>query len=274
MVATKGGHRLVRHARVDRNGVRVENTGMEGYVFDLKIPLLNTIAPGLNETWQGLYPTVYGKLLTALEDRSTGDFVHPVYGSRTCKVNEFTEALDPDFRGGTVLSVQLWETTDDGDAATLSMPSASSIAVGAAFDLDAQYLPLVPPPDTGTPDGMSLVDFIKWIGTFADRAELYQMQWEAKINKVINAIQTTKEKYDSIGGLADASDRLIAALHALKAQALVLPKPTSYHVTQRNTTLGALANELKNPVVALMALNAYLGKAAVVPALTAVRYYT
>jgi len=273
MVHTEGGHRLVAHARVDRNGERQENTGRKSYRFKLKIPFINTIARGKNETWENLFPGTYRKMIAALEDRSTGPFTHPIYGSVTCKADSWSEDIDPDFRGGPVLMVEFAETADDADSAGVASMSALSIAETAALSLDAIFIPLRPPIDLGTPPGMSLADFVRKIGAIADRIDLMRQQWEAKVFRVIYALETTKGKYENAFGVADNIDRLVSALHELRRQTLVLVRPTSIYVVPRATTAAALAQRLLNPVAVLFALNSTLAASPIVPAETAIRYY-
>lgn len=275
MVESDGSHNVVAHKRCDRSGWRVENTGQNGYVYQFKIPFLNTISPGVNESWKNLYPDTYRRVLTALEDRTSGPFVHPDYGLRTCKAVDWKATLDPAFRGGPTLNVTLWETVDTGDAVALESTAVIPIAAAAAADLDAAFLPLDPPPDTGTPGGISLTDFIKSLGNIADEWNLFKMQWEASINRVVHALDVLEEKFGGEAGFSDSTERLISALHAIRLQGLRAARSTSIYVVPRRTTLPAIANRVKTSVSDLLRLNPTLriAKTPVVPAQTVVRYY-
>lgn len=270
---TSGGHNLVPHKRVDRNGWRVENTGLNGYSFSLNIPFINTLAKGPGETWRNLYPDTYRRFLGALEDRSTGDFVHPDFGLRRVKVGDFKSTIDPDFRGGPMVTVNLLETVDEGDAVALGDTSAIPIAATAAVVLDAKLGALHPSPYPKLTGGTSLGAFVKAIGAIGDQVDLAAQQIEGKVNRVIAGLDKLKTEFSSDGPFADAADRLISSLHAYKRLALVLDKSTKVHVTPKGSTLATLAVRLRNSTSDLLKLNPALAKALIVPAQTLVRYY-
>lgn len=272
-VGTKGGHRVVLHARQDRDGERGENTGRKGYAFTFKIPFINSLSRGRNETWKSLYPDTYRRFVEALEDRTTGALVHPDYGIRQCKAIDWETTLDPTFRGGPTLTVGFNESVDAGDAFGLGATSAVPIALAAAVDLDTLIYGMSPPPDTGTPGGQSLTDFIKGLGSIVDEWQLAQAQWEAAFNRVGYTLSGLAEKFGAVPGFSDATQRLISSLHAMRAQALGSAKSTSVYVVPRAATVPAIAQRLKSSVGDLIKLNPALAKGPVVPAETVVRYY-
>lgn len=289
--SAKYSHRLVRHARMDRDGERVENTGLSGGIHTFKIPCINTIEPGPNETWSqtpGLYPFTYRKLLTALSDRTSGPYINPDLGSRNCKVSDFESTLDPDFRGGPTLVVTLVESTDDdANAVPLASTSTKSLALTAAAALDAAFLTLNPPVDTGTPGGAPLGDWLSTILLALDVFELGVMQWDASISRVLFSLSALQDAFLSMpfdlltlqfgllgsGSLFDNVDRLISALHALRAQALSTGANTSLYIVPRDCTVAQIAGRVGNTMEQLFQLNPALAKSFVVPSTTEVRYY-
>lgn len=274
MVRAQGGHNVVPHKRVDRNGWRVENTGQNSYVFNFKVPFINSLSRGPNETWsQQLYPDVYLKFISALEDRTTGDFVHPSYGLRRCKVDNWSEDLDPDFRGGPTITATLLETVDAGDAVSIESTSVIPIAAAAAVDLDNFLGTLNPPPDTGTPDGMSLSEFVRKLGAISDQWELQKQKIEGSINRVVKACENLAGKYGYEPGFSDNTTRLISSLHAYRNEGLKQAKPISTYFPPKATTVPALAKQTKNTPEQILKLNPKLLKSPIVPANTPVRYY-
>lgn len=270
-------HGVVVHLRMDRNGRRLENTGFHGRDFNYKIPLINTLARGPTETWHDLMPDTYRRLNVALEDRTTGNFVHPLLGLRRCKVLEWTETVDPDFRGGPTLTVKWSEDTEGGDA-VLSQVGSSLVAQTAALSLDSALGLLIPPPDLALPEGIfSLTDFLKFLGTIVDQADLVRQQWEGKVNRVIGALNTLAGKLygdTSVStGLKDDLARLIATLHEHKRSILRLDKSTSLYIVPKATTLAALAPRLRNTPGQLANLNPALVGKLKVEIETPVRYY-
>jgi len=276
-VDTSGGHNIVPHLRVDRNGARIENTGRKSLVFSLAIPFINTIAKGPNETWKDLYPITYRKMLTACEDRSTGDFIHPDYGLRKCKVGDYKTSLNPDYRGGTILTLQLMETVDDGDAVALEDTAVIPIATVAARNLDAKLGNLSPSPFKNIlGDGVGLTDFIKSLGAIGDQVALFGKKITGKINGVIGALDSLKSSFGGDAGFSADTDRLISSLHAYKIKVLRTEKATSIFVVKKpkGTTVSALANLKKNSVKDILNLNPSLAGKAIVPFNTPIVYYS
>jgi prophage DNA circulation protein len=273
-VDMKGGHNVVVHQFMDRNGARLENTGQKYNEFTLKIPFVNGLWTGDMEDWEDpLFPTVLLQFLTAVEDRSDGPLVHPTYGSRNCKALTWGETLDPNFRGGVVLLVSFGETIADGDAATLASTSTLTIATAAANTLDDSIMTLTPPPDTGT-GGISLSAFVSSIEAIGDEWNLLVMQVNAKIAQVINSLMGIAEAFGYVPGLSDATMRLVSALHAMRDKQLQQSKAVSYYVTPKYSTLPSLTTKLKTDVSTLLKLNPSLARSALIPPQTIVTYYS
>lgn len=274
--SVKGGHRLAPHIRMDRDGERVENTGRQSYSFHFKAPMINTIAPGRTEAWASgaLFPGTYFALIAALEDRSTGAFVHPIYGSRTCKVASWEDTLDADFRGGPVLVVSLQETVDSGDAASAGSTSNVSVATSAALNLDAAMFGLVPPPWPGTPPGMSLSQFVNSIKAIGDQADLFKQQIAGKIDSVINQMTSLGQIFAGTPGFSDNTQRLISSLHNIKVTALAQDRLVSVYVVAAPSTLASVANRVGATVKDLLVLNPALGRNLIVPTSTVIRFYS
>ncbi len=274
MMKTDGGHNVAQHKRMDRNGSFCENTGRNSYVFHLKAPLFNSIAKSRNESWTAgkLFPDVYQRLIAALEDRSTGDFVHPIYGTRTCKVGPFDDTLNPGTRGGPEVSFTLIETVD-GDQVSLVQESAVSVGQAAAFEVDAAVAKIIQKPDTGTPGGISLTDFIKSIGSIADQVDLVKQQIGGQINRVISAVTGLGQKFGATPGFSDQTQRLISSLHAQKATLLQKDKATRDYLVAKPSTVASIAKRTGQTVKDLLTLNPLLAAVPVVPAEIVVRIY-
>ncbi|MDB4992748.1 MAG: hypothetical protein JWM74_180 [Myxococcaceae bacterium] len=282
MFDSKFSHNLVIHKRVDRDGWRVENTGLNGGMHTFKIPCINTIRPGVNELWSTdppLYPVIYKQLLEAFADRTSGPFQHPDFGLLNVKVAEYSVTLDPDFRGGPTLLVSVYETVDDGDTAALASDSPQSIAVDAAQYLDGVFLTLQPSPYTGTPAAISLSDFLKELGSIADEWNLFKMQWAAAIDRVSYQLGVLAEQFGDEPGFSDNTNRLISALHAIKANGLRSARRTSIYIVPKRAMLPQIAARVsakgvRNDVRDLLKLNPQLAKSAFIEPTTAVVYYS
>ena len=282
MVSARGGHNVVAHKRVDRDGWRVENTGRNSYVFVVKVPFINTITPGPNESWGGaLYPTVFTKVMKAIEDRSSGPFVHPIFGARNCKVADGYEIiLDPDFRGGPTLSLTLFESVDDADA-SLSSTSVQSVAVSAAETLDAFFAALPGgPPNLGT-GGLTLSAFLAGVFAIVNEVSLIT-SIGFDIAACIDALTIQEVIYRDQDGFSDAVERLISALHAQQLQRLQQDSPYAYYIVPKRSSVSTIANRVAaiagktstaNTVSTILQLNPQLAASPFVAAGTAVRYY-
>ena len=181
---------VIQHKRMDRDGAKLENTGMGAITYTVKAPFCNSISKGPMETWKDLYPDTKNKVLDALQDRTTGDFIHPELGLRRCKATGVHSALDPNYRSGVVLNFTLVEDTEEDDAVSITANSTISIAKTAAVDLDAKLGNLKPPVKSGIEeDGFkSFTDFVDKIGGAFDQVGLLQKQVIGKIDRVIGRI--------------------------------------------------------------------------------------
>lgn len=276
MFDVDGGHAIAVHKRVDRDGWRVENVGRNSYAFHFKACFVNSIARGARESWESgaLFPDTYLRFIEALEDRSSGSFVHPIYGERTCKVATYKDTIDPDFRGGPVVVVSLVETIDDGSAAAgITAANNLSIASAAAVELDATLGTLTPPPNTGTPGGQSLTDFVKSLSAVTSQVDLFRQQMIGKVNGVINAMTNLAGQFGAVPGFSDNTNRLISALHASASQAVSKDKATSVYIVPKVSTVSAVAQRLGSTIPDLLALNPTLAYSPTVRPNTVVYYY-
>lgn len=269
-------HDVIQHKRMDRDGAKLENTGLGAYSYRVKAPFCNTIARGPMETWNNLYPDQKNKMLEALADRSTGDFVHPEFGIRRCKSVSFSSALDPKYRSGVVLSFALVEDTEDDDAISITQNSTLALALQAAINLDAKLGKLTPPPNTGlAQDGFkSFENFVRSIQAIVDQVGLLQKQIIGKIDRVIGSINRLSQSVsDTVQNLGNAPDQLIAALLKIKKNALAKDKELGYYRTQAPITVGQLGSMFGNTIQDLIELNPELAAAVVIAPFTIIRYY-
>lgn len=267
---------VIQHRRMDRNGAKLENTGLGAVTYSLKAPFCNTIARGPSETWDNLYPDQKNKLLDALTDRSTGDFIHPELGLRRCKAGNIRTELDPNYRGGIVIVFTLIEDTEEGDAVAITANSTIDLAVSAAISLDATLGSLNPPLDSGMSE-IGFKDFedaINAITGVFDQVGLMQKQIIGKIDRVIGKVN---KLIDTAGGtikdLGTAPDQLVSSLLQLKDNMLAEPKPLGVYQTLQAMTVSQLATLKKNTVTQLITLNPSLASSAMVPKFTLIRFY-
>lgn len=275
-VSSAGGHGLVPHKRMDRNGWRVENTGRNSLTVQLRIPFINTIARGRGETWRDLFPVTYRKVLAACEERSTGHFQHPIYGVRTMKAADWREELNPDFRGGPTLDVNFLESVDEGDATALSVASNLGLASSAALSLDATIAALNPPVDAGlAADGFSsFTDFVRQLQAAGSKADLARAQVAAKAERVVSvalSLQDTAGRVDA--GYRDSAQRFESAVRASLVSLASSGATKAFYSVPRRSAVTSVANRVKNTIAEILALNPLIAGELTIKPGTVIQHY-
>ncbi len=294
------GHDTPQHKSMDRDGAFVENTGRNPFVFGIVAPFIaRSLSRGQTETWDDLYPRQFERFRTACLDRTTGDFVHPLYGTFKVKATDWRSSMNADERGGQTVSVTLVETRDDADAPAYEA-SARARARSVAVSLDAQLAALVPSPVvfTATDEDDSFTAAIASITRTLDTATLGAAQFLAKLDRTVAKLSRVANSLDrtasvvttnpltntatSLGALGPGAGRIWTNCRVLQATLLEIrrraaasgSRPTSTYATPAPTTLVALSLRLKATTAELLALNPALPRARlVIPAQTVVTYY-
>lgn len=290
-------HDTPQHKSVDRDGAFIENTGRNPFVFAIVVPFYaKTIARGKNETWDDLYPTRFESLRNASLDRTTADFVHPLYGTFRVKLIDWDSTLNADERGGQTVALTVMETRDDGEA-TAFVASSQTRARSTAIDLDSQLFAIRRPID---PIGIdeSFLSVIDSLNQIVDTTSLQSQQALAKIdrtiaklNRVANSIDRAASVFTTdaltnvstnLGPLGPGSGRIWTNCQVLKACLQELRfrltannnRTISMFVVTAPVMLPTLASRLSSTVVELQALNPEMTRSKLtVPANTAIRYY-
>lgn len=297
-VDTEITHDLAVHKKADRDGGNVEATGRNPTVYSVKAIFLNTIVPGPMETWSNLFPDTYNLFIEAVEDRSTGDFVHPFHGLRRCKVVKMSESFAAQSRGGPTVTVQFMETDEGGDAIPLGVTSNVPLLKAAALDLDTYLTQLNPSPSTGLDElGFdSFSDFADSLSSAVGSVELFQNKIASKINGVVNsvnkigntidkaatltttnpitqAVENTQQLGAGIVKIIDASNRLTAALLGIQNNPFPITKVIKFYVVPKDTTLTSIARRTRNSISDLVKLNSGILKNLIIPQDSVVKYY-
>lgn len=283
IVSIKEGfsHDTPQHKSVDRDGAFVENTGRNPFGFAIVAPFYaQTLSRGKNETWDDLYPSRFEALRTACMDRTTGDFVHPLYGTFKVKVTEWESTLNADERGGQVVALSLVETRDDGvDPAFVA--STRSRARSTAIDLDSQLATLSPSPQTFTSSDTesSFSGVVDSLTNVMSTSQLHASQSLAKLDRTIARLDKVASTLDraasvlstnqstgittTLGLLGPGSARIWTNCQVLKACLIDIrrtittnsTRTTSVFIVDRPVMLPTLAARLSTTGVELEALN-------------------
>jgi prophage DNA circulation protein len=232
-------------------------------------------------------------------DRSTGELVHPLYGTIQCKPSEWKASLNADERGGQFVDITFIETRDDGVTPAFSTRE-SAYAQTVAADLDSQLAALVPSPVvfTANDDATSFLDVVLQLSRVVDGATLHARQALAKVDGTIAKLDRLAGSIDraadvvtvdatsgltkTLGKLGAGSGRIWTNTQALRS-ALVdvrLRLGTSSSRTVRTTSfakptmLVVIASRLGSTTAEILALNPAISRARpTVPANTLIRYF-
>jgi len=293
------GHDVPQHKSMDRDGAFVENTGRNPFTFSIVAPFYaKTLLRGKNETWDDLYPARFELLRSACIERSTTDFVHPLYGTFRVKVIDWDSTLNADERGGQTVALTVIETRDDG-VETAFTQSTQARAVFVASDIDTQLKTLRPPISVFDQDdpNQSFSAMIKPLlqtntASIQETNALVNLDRAvAKLSKVASSLNRASTVTTTnvlagevvpLGPLGAGAARIWTNCQVLKATLFDLRRTittpngntVSVYVTPGAMMLPTIARKLSSTVVELQALNPGMIRSKLtVPANTVIRYY-
>lgn len=293
-------HDAPQHKSMDRDGAFVENTGRNPFVFGIVAPFYaRTISRGQNETWDDLYPTRFERLRAACIDRTTGDFVHPLYGTFRVKPIDWHTTLNADERGGQTVNVTLVETRDDGVEPAFKESTRTRMR-SVAVDLDAQLATLNPSPVvfTATDADDSFLSVVQSLSGIVDATTMQAKGALAKIDSTVMKLDRLAGSIDrnadvitvdsltgtssNLGRLGPGSARIWTNCQVLKATlrefrhqiAANNNRTVKTYVVPAPTTLVGLSIRLQASTAELLALNPALPRVRpTIPSNTVVTYY-
>jgi hypothetical protein len=185
----------VAHKYSEKDGAEVEMVGMDVAEFECRIPFLNSVIPGLQETWIAgqQYPKNLKAFIAKFADKSSGPLQHPFFGTITCKLVELDVEWAATTQDGTWVTAKWISTLDASNdlTAILLQVSPMSKAIGASQELDtliASMSPALPQTPTYTPN---FADTMRSIQGVFDTATQLSARVAGTINSVnyrVNAI--------------------------------------------------------------------------------------
>lgn len=257
-VKTDGGHNIVEHKRVDRDGVVIENTGRKPNAYAITIPWLNGLETGNGESWpSSLYPDQYALFLAQIEDRSPGTLTHPEFGDRLVAPVTWSTDLAPGQRGGVIMSVQFIETVEVNEELrpTASNGFAFSSAASSASGLVASY----PPAETIAEDQGGLTSFVQSLQGLKGRAAVASSTAFGRIDSVLYQVSSLLTAPDLTSEARIAANRLFSALNSIKQESFNLDKLTAYYTVPAPCHISQVALRTTNSVDQIYELNPKAG---------------
>lgn len=274
MVGEKGGQRLAIHHKMDRDGAQVESTGRLPLSFTVKAYFLEGLTPGQNESWADLYPQGWLQMRDYLMKKSTGIFVHPLYGEINCKPVAWNVAFTSEIRSGVIVDMEFMETIDDTDVGVVLAPTVISGVTSAALNLDTQMLnPVTKPPFVPNMGG-----FPSYSSAVSDILSIGQLQGVNKIDNLTNELFSFGDSLniadDLVAAFSDVTYDFIDALNTLKLQFQFSQKDTAIYTVGFDTTLASIAGFVGNSITQIIELNPFLLAEPIIPRDTEVAYYS
>lgn len=291
-VVIDGTRDLAQHKYPNRDGARVEDMGRNPLIIKATGIFVNTIEPAANEKWPagGLYPQVYGQLLSLYLDPTegpkTGTLVHPNIGNINCKLQSMVSSMDATFRGGELVNFVWVETINDDkiDQTLDSLKSQLANATATASQLDNSINGLTnPDPKTLfpflTPQAPGLLDSMNQIKAIIDTSSLIAQSGLGTVNSIIykcnqitNSIQRANDT--ALAVINGLTFQLRAQLIELRKSLLVQTERTvGIFAVRIPMTLNAFAQQSGSDINDLMKLNPGLLKSPTIPAGVVIRFY-
>lgn len=276
--------RHAAHEFADRDSAFIESMGRAPLRFSARVPLLNYISRGKNETWpeRQLYPGVWRALFKACADRTSGTFQHPELGKLTCKCENHRTTWSSDVQGGVFVSISWVETDDSGSdvANALAQPSPAASVFATAQALDAALAnvsPIIVPTPYVPP--ISFTDLANAVRGVVDQGTLLQKEVAGRIDNLIyeaNALEASMAAADNALNwpMFQMAEELKASAYELSTQLLTTgTKVIALYTVLKDSTLAQVANGLGAPIDDIVSLNVTYVAIGIVPKDTVIRYY-
>jgi hypothetical protein len=282
---------LVIHRFADRNGGYVEGTGRHPVQITARIPFLNYIYAGTNETWpQGaLYPYQWRLFIVQCLEGTSGILQHPELGPLNCKIDLAKTSWSGKVRGGVWVQAT-WIESDDTQADQLGQDLSASSPIAqltaTADDLDENILTLAAALGAQA-NPLPALEF-----TFADLAAslvgvidvptILQKEFQGRVDNVLyqcGRVETSlSSANETLGPLSwplyQDCERTKDAAYTVQAQAAIAQKRTVLQKRlPKDSTIAGAALYVGADLTDFILLNYALVSTPVVAAGTKVSYY-
>lgn len=258
-------NRLVRHERPYRPGAKLDSTGPEARVWNIKAIFNNSLEePGLDQNVQQ-YPDNLNALMDLVDVQATGDFVHPIDGKARARLESGDRTVIHDEEDTAYVELCIIEDNEESvDKLSFQRPSIKGsfkrIAEQTVFTAKQEGL--------WSEDLVSLREFASDIeglltfpGEYAD-AVVAQMRGAQRALKSV-LMTARQQRNDNLQRLNETPLRTITSVlrmldivgYALEEHNAGQPRTMPFFVKD-DTTIYAIAADKKQDPEELMELNA------------------
>jgi hypothetical protein len=282
---------LVIHRYADRNGAYVEGTGRHPVQITARIPFLNTIYPGQQESWPpgALYPQQWRLFVQACLDPTSGTLQHPELGPLNCKIDLARTTWNGKVRSGVIVQAT-WVESDDTQASQLESDLLSVSPIGimqeSSSDMDANVATLqaavTAQQNPLPPLEYSFSDLANIITGVLDYPSLVEMEFEGGLDNVIFQCNQIREAIDLdssvIGPMAwplinEAEQMKDSAYNLALQPSITGTRPILSTPLSKDATAAQAAYLVGANIDDFIILNAQLLSLTVIPSGTPVQYY-
>lgn len=242
-----------------------DHTGRNARQFRVKLYFVNTVIPNA-------FPGLWNDWQIALDDGSSDDCIHPVYGTMRARVLQHSVPLVATVRGGIVVDVSFTETRDDPTATLETAPIDLQIAADVATE-ECEALGITYP--TGEGENTLGEDLDALNGAITSGAMTVggiANQVGGKVDSMFEDVEdvVNPESWPAYDALATVyANLLIIDKHAKKFDS----REIAVVVLQTEDTIDAVATRFGNVDADIMKLNPALVRNPTIPKGTSVSYY-
>lgn len=276
-------HDLAKHEYPRTEGANVEWTGRAPIEFTARIPFLNNISPGPNESWAlgatPLYPDTFRKWFDVMRKGDTGPLQHPEFGIVQCKVVSCEVDWEASTQDGVWVDAVWIETIDDVNAPeAFQSGSPISRALTSALALDSsitvtQALQFPTPFHAPSLSDMlqSIQGAIDQVGLAEQRAAGQIAAIEYRLDSIQDAVERTRNALNWT--VRRDVEKMRSATHDIAATIGTANAKIGFWPVRKAATLANIATQIPAKLGDVMKLNIPLLAAPVVPEGSIVRYF-
>jgi prophage DNA circulation protein len=258
-------NRLVKHERPYRPGAKIDSTGSEARVWNLRAIFNNSLdEPGLDQNVQQ-YPDNMNKLTDLADIQATGDFVHPVDGKARARLESASRTIIHEEEDTGYLDLVFIEDNEESvDKLAFQRPSIK----GSFKRLAEQTVFTAQQEGLWSTDLSTLREFASNIeglltfpGEYADAVMAQVRGAQRALKGILITARRTRE--ENLSRFDDTPLKTIASVTrmldivgvALEEHNTGTPKKVPY-VVRETTTIWAIASDVRQDAEALMEINA------------------
>ncbi len=271
-------HSIAKHQYFQADGASLEHTGRDAIVFTAEIPFYSSIARGVNESWQPLYPNEFRAFLTLARQGDTGNLTHPEVGIVRCKLEKLKIDWDANKRGGCDVAVTWLEDKAPLDADVLAKGRIELDDTVLSLDTQVRDYGLTPT-DPTIPPFEAIARLLGNAQALADQSFIAAWRVSQYAGKLGYAVGNIMQSFNRLA----TTDRLLA--HEMRRSLALMESRANevraalgrggavvLYTTPRPMSIAEIAVDVQGDVRTIANLNPHLVRRHQIPSGATVRY--